>query len=347
MYNQYIINCERMKSMKKIIVALLLCASLVAMTFAGCSEDAAEKVDVNNEQAVEEKDAEETAPEKQEEVIKENEAETSEENKEENSEAEPEQPEEPVEEPKLAEDIAVNPEKPEEVVNQLEFENVKLLAGIANAMGKTTAEVTQEDIDSIGYIGISAEETGDYTVYLGLSDFTEAYSQNLSPEEYEHLVKKSVMDFDAETDSFADLSKFKNVISFEYYGIPVTDVSFIKEYKNLKFGYFNNNGITDVSALEGYNPESLRELDFTGNEIADWSPLYPIKEKVYVHYGEITMYNEAGEPVSVPNVLTLAQKLEQDEAAAQKPQESEKTQEEPVVFTDENGEAVDFSSLFE
>ena len=120
---------------------------------------------------------------------------------------------------------------------------------------------------------------------------------------------------------------------FEIYSVPVKDVSFVKEYKTLALGWFKNNGITDVSPLSDYNPESLIELDFTGNLITDWSALEPIKHKVYVHYD-----------VNTGIAVTLADKIESD---ANKEAQGDAELDEEIILTDENGNPVDFGSLFD
>ena len=331
--------------MKKILIAMMLCLALVAMMFVGCSDEKAQNTDADNVQEENNTDVAEGEVNNGDEAGKDNA-----EGKEDSAKDAPVE-KAPEEEPKLADDIALNPEKPEEVVNQLDFENVKLLAAIANAMGKPTAEVTKEDIEEIGYIGISAEETGDYTIYLGMNDYMNAYNEGQSSEYIGQFLKKSVMEYDAENDSFNDLAKFVNVISFEYYGIPIEDISFIKEYKNLQFAYFKDNGITDVSSLADYNPESLYEIDLTDNDIEDWSPLYHIKEKVIVNYQTPMLYDADGNLVpTTAIVLTLEDKLNQ-ETEKQQAEETEETTEteenQEPSFVDENGEPVDFASLFE
>jgi len=162
------------------------------------------------------------------------------------------------------------------------------------------------------------------------------------------VVMVSEFSYDKNTDTLSDLGNFKNVEMFEIYDVAIDDISFIKKYETLIFGYFKNNGITDVSCLADYNPETLVELDLTGNDIADWTPLYPIKEKVTVFYGESD---------GMPVILTLEDMLnqkngeqsgeEQNDEQQKESEPEETTPEEVPVLVDENGEQVDFSSLFE
>ncbi len=319
--------------MKKTLIALILCMALVMCMLAGCSDKAKNDEEVNTPVS---QDTPVNTPQEDETDVAEPPVEDEKE----------EQPQEQV--PVLDEKIALDPEDEETVTNDLGFENLRLLAGVANALGKTTAEMTQQDIDSVKYLASGPETTGDYTVYVGLMEYAVAYANEMLKEEpsYEtlnNLVKMSIIKFD-ENDTFADLAKFGNIEIFEYYNIPVSDVSFVKAYDRLAFGYFNNNGITDVSSLADYNPETLRELDFTGNNITDWSPLEHIKKKVIVHYETQVVTDDNGKQMYIPFVLTLEEKLEQDEQAAQteNAEQPGEEQEEEFIFS-----ADDFESLFD
>jgi len=335
--------------MKKIIIALMLCFALVMTVLTSCGGDEKKPVEENVAET-----GVETAPENESEETVGVEAETDEKAGEETSEDNTEEIAEenteekvdtPVEEPKLSEDIAVDPEKAEEVVNTLEFENVNLLSGIANAMGKATSEVTQEDIEAIYYFSIGKENTGDYTVYIGMQDYKNAVDEGLDVSQEQSFFKKSVITIDAESESLSDISKFKNLELFEIYNVPVTDVSFIKELSNLESGFLRDNGITDVSALEGYDTDKLKLLDFTENSISDWTPLYHIKEKVVVDNGCRFMTDENNLPVyvQVSQPIYLADKVAMDEAKNEAPaEETDNT----IQFVGPNGES-GLESLFE
>lgn len=232
-----------------------------------------------------------------------------------------------------------------EAATALGFENEKLFHAVANAMGKTPFELTQQDIDNVHYIAVGPEETG-YSVYIGYIDYVDlCFSEESNMDDImsklNDLVMMSVFEYDKETDTLSDLGNFKNVEMFEIYDVEIDDVSFVKNYPILALGYFKNNGITDVSSLSDYNPESLVELDFTGNSINDWTPLYNIKDKVTVFYGVAD---------GMPMTITLENMLEQKQQAQDTPADENMEPEEekkPVELVDENGEAVDFSSLFE
>ena len=222
------------------------------------------------------------------------------------------------------------------------FTNINLFHSFANAIGKKPSEVTQKDIDDVHYIALGPDVEGGYSVFVGSIEYVDfclsdaAYEEDFQVKANDLLVK-SKFDYD-ENESLYDLANFKNIESFEIYNVKIDDVSFIKAYNKLIYGYFNNNGITDVSSLKGYAPETLRELDFTGNEVSDWSSLEPIKEKVYLFYD---INNGAS--------VTLKDYFDQkDNPAPETPktEQDEKTDEAPVLY-DENGNVADFSSLFD
>ncbi|MBO4950419.1 MAG: hypothetical protein J6E38_05300 [Clostridia bacterium] len=234
-----------------------------------------------------------------------------------------------------------------EAAASLGFENTKFFHAVANAIGKRPEEMTQADIDKVHYIAVGPDDESSYSVFIGYIDYVDlCFSENANDEDImsqlNELVMMSELEYDAENDSLSDLGNFKNVEMFEIYNVNTPDVSFIKNYEILALGYFNNNGITDVSCLEGYAPETLSELDFTGNDIKDWSPLYPIKEKVIVYYDLTNGF-----------LLDLESYLEQQENPVELPKQEETETAEKAenndefVILDENGNPADFSSLFD
>jgi len=248
-----------------------------------------------------------------------------------------------------------------ESASRLGFTNVKLFEAFANAIGVEPANVTQADVDNVHYIAVSAEQNGTNSVLVGYIDYVDLCFSDIDSSELmsklNEVVMASAFEYDIDKDSLSDLAKFRNVEIFEIYDVKIEDVSFVKEYKNLAMGYFANNGITDVSCLEGYNPESLIEIDFTGNNIEDWTPLYPIKEKVIVMYDmqsgfllKLDSYLEQTENGSKADAEEKnVEKAE--EKAEEKTETSEAKPEidsgETAVLYDEDGNPVDFGSLFD
>ena len=256
------------------------------------------------------------------------------------------------EEPEIQLDIKKLYEVDEQVLvgaaSKLGFENPKLFHAFANAIGKEVGNVTQQDVDNVRYIAFGPVYEYENSIFVGNADYTDlcfsdaAADPNFNVIANEHLMKSEFVF--SEGDTLSDLKKFKNVEIFEIYDTKIDDVSFVKEYSSLCFGYFKNNGITDVSCLEGYNPETLYELDFTGNDIADWTPLEHIKEKVFVFYD-----------INTGISITLDSYLEQKGNNAEVPEvdvpqdKGEKTGDSAsdFVIVDADGNPADFSSLFD
>lgn len=231
-----------------------------------------------------------------------------------------------------------------EAASALGFENNKLFHAFANAIGKKPQEVTQEDVYKVHYIALGPGENYEHSLFVGYVDYVDmCLTKQADDKDFSSKLSEKVMmsefEYD-ENDSLSDLGQFKNVEMFELYDVKISDVSFMKNYNNLICGFFGNNGITDISVLEGYNPSSLAELDFTGNEISDWTPVEQIKDKIIVFYDMASGFR-----------ITLESFLEQTQTPEKVPEISEESKEnadkdDEYFVVDENGNPADFESLF-
>lgn len=197
------------------------------------------------------------------------------------------------------------------------FSNNGFKSAISNALSSPDGKVTQEDIDSIYYLGLFLDQSGKYILTLGQENYRNAYFAELekqSPDVYAvaEYVKKSEFAYDF-MPLEKDLKKFKNIEIFEIYNVQIFDVSFINEYKNLTYGYFLNNKITDISKLEGYNPEKLCELDFSENAITDWSYLTHLQDKIIVSTKRVQLDDKNGQKQFKFESVTLREYNEQQE----------------------------------
>ena len=230
-----------------------------------------------------------------------------------------------------------------EAATALGFENENFFHAVANAMGISPIEMTKADIDKVHYIAVGPEADESYSVFVGYIDYVDmCFSEEGTTEnimsKLNDIVMMSEFKYDKQTDTLMDLGNFPNVEMFEIYDVEISDVSFIRNYPILALGYFKNNGITDVSSLSDFNPESLIELDFTGNAVSDWTPLEHIKEKVIVFYGVSD---------GMPITITLENMLEQQAEGENEAPTEDESDSEMMEFVDENGDPLDFSSLFE
>ena len=223
------------------------------------------------------------------------------------------------------------------------FKNKDFLASVAECFDKAPDKLTEQDILSVRYISISTDGFGQDVLCIGCEEYENTYfsDEHETAEEKIEALKPLVLQVnlkDTDNTDYSDLALFKNVSVFELYDIPLSDVSFIKNYANLAYGYFSNNGITDISSLSDFRPESLMCLDFTGNDIKDWSALKDISDKIVTNY----LHTPEGDYVSVLTDLLNGVSAPSEE----QPAAGEETtgDEEPVYFEPEND--VDWSVLF-
>lgn len=234
------------------------------------------------------------------------------------------------------------PDEKADTASNVTFSNANLEKSLKTALGKET--LTLDDIQSVKYLAIGPDNQTEYSLYVGLSDYADAYFAELqkpeaSAENLTKYVKSAKITCD-DKDTYEDLGKFSSIEIFEYYNIPIKDVSFIKSYTNLYYGYFNANGITDVSSLSDFAPKTLQELDFTGNSIADWKPLEHIKDKVIVLYTTENVTNDDGSTSVVPKNIMLKDLLDGEKITSDS---SDKSAEEKAK---EQSQDIDWSVLF-
>ena len=101
--------------------------------------------------------------------------------------------------------------------------------------------------------------------------------------------------------------------------------------KNLTHVFVTSCGLTEVTGLANLNAETLYEVNLTGNEITDWSPLDYVQDKVLVSSTYSVEQTEDGSYTLVPVEQTLADYYAEkaEEAEAEEAEgESEETVEE-------------------
>lgn len=127
--------------------------------------------------------------------------------------------------------------------------------------------------------------------------------------DYKNLKTVSISSSDALPEDA--LTSFATAETVALYSVPLTDTSVFSTYTNLKNGYFNSNGITDVSDFAKLDLDKIEALDFTGNTIADWTPLLGISDKVTVANYYTIEADENGQQQYVPVTQTLTQYIEE------------------------------------
>ncbi len=201
-------------------------------------------------------------------------------------------------------------------VNRSVFENDDFAQAFASILNKSEKDITKEDCKSVRFISVGYNEKDVLTLYIGFEDYSDAYFSEVEKGEAADAfslmdyVKSAPIDLAEESDISKDLLLFENVEVFELYDVKIHDVSFLNSMQGLYYGYFRNNGITDLSALSGFAPPTLRELDFTDNDIQDWTPVMHIVESIIVNYSVQTFTDADGNKIDIPNTVYLTDLLE-------------------------------------
>lgn len=144
------------------------------------------------------------------------------------------------------------------------------------------------------------------------------------------LIKSAVFDGDGE-EIFEDIKFFTGVDTISLYSVKLSDDMSFEKFTNLKRGYFNTTGLTTVKGFEALNLDNIETLDFSGNDITDWSGLESIADKVTVFNGYTIEFDEDQNYQYVPYTQTLTDYLEEQK-------ESENASDE---VTDETAETTD------
>ena len=230
------------------------------------------------------------------------------------------------------------------------FENSEFAEAFAKTVGKKTEELTQNDCQSVKYLALGKDSDGSFSLYVGFDDYSKAYFSEIEketpdPSELVQYVSMQNITDSQEVGFDKDLSLFTGIEIFEIYDVKISDVSFLNNYGNLYYGYFMNNGITDVSPLSEYNPETLRELDFTGNDISDWQPLMHISTKVIVKYSSQTFTDSDGNPVTFSDTTYLSDlgKDGKDDGENSDSDGKDSSADNQIQFSDD----IDWSALFD
>lgn len=226
------------------------------------------------------------------------------------------------------------------------FENQDFARGLATALDKLAINLDTNDVESAKYLELQYNsQASEYTLSIGYDDFDAEYekqvaaSENTEEATSEETEKKEEETVDlstlVKTATFvsntpvtaSDLVKFTGVKTFSLGGITLSDVSFVENFTNLTRGYFNTCGIKDVTPFAKLNLDNIKELDFTGNEISDWTALKSIEDKVLVQNTYSIEMTEDGQYQLVPLRKTLKEYNEELAKADEEKTENAETAE--------------------
>ncbi len=187
-----------------------------------------------------------------------------------------------------------------------------LSKAIAVCFDKTPEQVTKDELLSVRYCAFSSSDDGSYYIDLGFDSFIDIYYTNAAFEDMNSLLVSATVE-NIENADTSVLGLMENIICFEFYNVPMADISFITNYRHLATGYFLNNGITDISCLADFRPQSLTELDFTDNEISDWSYVTDIADRIITDYSVQDLVDADGNPVQYAFTTYLSDVLNKDD----------------------------------
>ena len=224
------------------------------------------------------------------------------------------------------------------------LENQKLAAALSEVLGKTPRGISEKDLSAVKYLELRYDsESKQYSLAAGYDEFITEYDKYLAAKEQDENAEqpdfskyiKSATFKGTDEDVFPDIKFFTGVdtVSLSSVKLPA-DISF-DGFTNLRKGYFYNCGLTSTSGFANLDLSKVEELDFTGNEIEDWSALESISDKVIVSNYYTIESDDDGNTQFVPVTETLTDKLnakESEEADGESAEES---------ADGENGEATE------
>ncbi len=204
---------------------------------------------------------------------------------------------------------------------------------LSEAFGKTEASITEEDMAQVKYLELSYNpDYKQYQLALGYDDFVAAFDEynekveNLAEGEtapeanFTDLAKMVAFEGDEKSD-LSDVKFFTGVDTISLSSIPVTN-EYLASLTNLRNGYFYSCGITDVSGFANLDLAKIENLDFTGNNISDWTALNGIGDKVIVANYYTVEADEEGNQTLVPVTQTLTQFNEEQAKAEEEATET-------------------------
>lgn len=223
--------------------------------------------------------------------------------------------------------------------------NQELATALSKVLNKAPAFITEEDLAQIKYFSFdyNAEEeiasimTGDDTfvgMYYEYLAKLEA-EEDVSEYDFTGLYKTVEFDLDKEDSLLDDIKYFTGVRNLDIAGASFTDSTVFSGLTNIEKANINSCGLTEVGGFGGLNPDKVIEVNFTGNNITDWSPLDIIKDKVIVSTYYTIAPTEDGS-IDFNNMTLVEQTLTEYYEELAQAQESENAAQETTYETAED-----------
>ena len=197
------------------------------------------------------------------------------------------------------------------------LENQDFATALSQVFGKSARSVSQEDLATVKYLELYHDTESDIcAIAIGDDEFIAKYNEAVADENntdtsYYNSAKTATFEADDEL-ALADLKYFTGAQVININAVNIPDASVFANFTELRKGIFTSCGITDVSAFSSLDLTKIEELNFTGNNIQDWTALEAIADKVVVSTSYTLEMAEDGNYTFVPLELTLADQMAQD-----------------------------------
>ncbi len=172
------------------------------------------------------------------------------------------------------------------------LENQDFATALSEILGKAPAFINEEDFADIKYVAVQYSAQDELALLgIGGDDFVTTYydyiakldaGEDVSSFDFTDKVKSTVFELDEENTKLDDIRFFTGVEIAEVSGITFTDSSVFSGMTKLTTAALGSCGLTEVTGFTGLDAEKVVNINLSGNNITDWSPLDYIKDKVTV-----------------------------------------------------------------
>lgn len=194
------------------------------------------------------------------------------------------------------------------------FENQSFAEAVSEIIGKRPGLISEKDLEDIKYLEINYNsDEKEYYVAAAKSDFVELYTDYIAKtdagEENVTLdiagkFKDSSFEM-TDGEALTDLKYFKNLEVINISGVVLGDSAIFEDMKALTHANVTYAGLTEVNGFASLNADTVYEINLSGNDVADWSPLNYIEDKVIVSSTYTIEQTEDGSYTLVPAEQTL------------------------------------------
>lgn len=184
------------------------------------------------------------------------------------------------------------------------LENQDFATALSAMFDKAPAFINEEDFADIKYVGVQYSPEEELAmVVTGGAEYVALYNdynakldagEDVSSFDWGNDAKAAYFELDKENTKLDDLKFFTGAEIVEVYGVTFTNSSVFAGMTGLTTANINSCGLTEVAGFAGLDTEKVTNVNLSGNNVTDWSPLDYIKDKVIVASYQTIMPNEDG-----------------------------------------------------